>query len=627
MKKLICTFGLISLALLVLAQPNFTANDVVPEYETPFLLSINPNFNGSQWSDQNLATIAAGDSTMGVPGVGIQSFRVPLPENFLDFWGYDIRIDAFQHYENMGLKDNTVFLEAPADQHRDTTVYCPGESSVMFANLYEPIWDNGANGTPVNDENYAALYIYKTVQLYGDYVRFWEIWNEPDLDNQGNGWKPRDIDGNWYDNVPDPCEIQIGAPVFHYNRLLRISYEVIKTLDPDAYITVGGLGYESFLDVILRYTDNPDGGQVTPEYPLKGGAYFDVLSYHVYPHINGSLKIWDNSINGFAYFRHSDAAVGGSLSLKDKFENILFEYGYDGQTYPEKLFILTETTVPRKKLEDFIGSDASARNYAIKVQVAAHQNDIRQIALYQLADQNSFSAATSWLEMSGLYSIISGSQPYDVTPNESGIGCRTTTQMLEGKIYHQGLTDNLNLSNDIGGGAFVDEVNRDTLFVLWAKTKTDESEASSASFSFPQNFGYGAVEKMKWDFSVTNEVDFVSAQNVQLTGDPLFIKGIFDPSLVNSNPIDLTKEALVQPNPFDNFFTVRFELEEMADVRLEIFDKKGVKVYEDAMNELGIGEHNFLVEDAPYFASAMYFGRLTISGKRPWRFKVMKIEE
>jgi len=68
-------------------------------------------------------------------------------------------------------------------------------------------------------------------------------------------------------------------------------------------------------------------------------------------------------------------------------------------------------------------------------------------------------------------------------------------------------------------------------------------------------------------------------------------------------------------------------LEEMTDVKLEVFDAKGIKVYEDAKNELGIGEHNFIVEDAPYFASGMYFGRLTIKGKRPWKFKVMKMEE
>ena len=627
MKKLICTFGLISLAYLVFAQPNFTANDIVPEYETPFRLGINPNFNGHQWSDQSLATLSAGNPSIGVEGVGIKSFRVPLPENFLDYWGYDIRVDAFQHYDDLGIKDNTVFLEAPADEHRDTTEYCAGETSVMFGNMYEPIWDSGENGTPVNDNNYAALYIYKTVLLYGQHVRFWEIWNEPDLDNQGNGWKPQSIEGNWFDNVPSPCEIQMGAPVYHYVRLLRISYEVIKSLDPDAYVTVGGLGYESFLDVILRYTDNPDGGQVTAEYPLKGGAYFDVLSYHVYPHINGSLKIWNNAINGFAYHRHSDAAVGGAIGLKHKFENILLEYGYDGQTYPEKLIILTETGVPRKKLEDYIGSDAAARNYAIKLQVAAYQNEIRQIALYQLADQASYSAATSWLEMSGLYSIISGSEPYDVTPNESGIGCRTTTQMLWGKKYDEELTNRLNLPDEIAGGAFMDEMNGDTLFVLWAKTKTDESEVSSATYSFPQDLGFIAIEKKKWDFSVTGEVGFVNSQNIQLTGDPVFIKGIFDGSVINNSPIDLTKEALVQPNPFDEFFIVKFALEEMADVQLEIFDEKGVKVYEASKMELGIGEHDFLVEDAPYFASGMYFGRLTIDGMRPWKFKVMKMQE
>ena len=122
MKKLICTLGLISLAYLLFAQPNFTANDIVPDYETPFRLSINPNFNGHQWSDQGLATIAAGDSSMGVPGVGIKSFRVPLPENFLDFWGYDIRVDAFQHYDDLGLKDNTVCLLYTSPSPRDATL-------------------------------------------------------------------------------------------------------------------------------------------------------------------------------------------------------------------------------------------------------------------------------------------------------------------------------------------------------------------------------------------------------------------------------------------------------------------------------------------------------------------------
>ncbi len=625
MKNLVCALFIILFSNPNFSQPNFTANDIVPIYNTPFRLGINPNFNGNQWTDQMTANLAAGNPDEGVEGVGVTSIRVPLPENFLEFWGYDIRVDAFQHYGNIGLMDNTVFLEAPSDEHRDSTYYCADKISAMFANMYEPIWDDGANGTPVNDENYAALYIYKTVTLYGETVKFWEIWNEPDLDNQGNGWKPQSIDGNWFDNVPDPCEIQIHAPVFHYIRLLRIAYEVIKTIDPEVYVTVGGLGYESFLDVILRYTDNPNGGEVSAEYPLKGGAYFDVLSYHVYPHINGSLKVWDNSINGFAYSRHSDAAVDGMIGLKNKFENILLQYGYDGQTYPEKLVILTETTVPRKKLEDYIGSDEAARNYAMKIQIASYQNDIRQVAIYQLADQNNINIASSWLEVSGLYSIISGSQPYDVITNESGIGCKTTTDMIFGKTYDADLTASLMLPNNIKGGAFVGGNNNDTTFVLWAQTETDESETAAATYSFPIAFNFTTVEKRKWDFSATDEMTVISPQNISLTGNPTFFKGVIGGDSVNPMVIDLTKNVLVQPNPFNDFFQLKFELEEVNDVHIEIFNMQGIKIYEWSQEGMAAEVHTITVEDSQYFSAAMYVGRVTLKNKRPLDFKILKL--
>jgi len=623
MKNLICALFITLFTYPIFSQPNYTANDIVPEYNTPFRLGINPNFNGSQWTDQMLADLAAGNSGEGVEGVGIKSFRIPLPENFLEYWGYDIRVDAFEHYASIGLLDNTVFLEAPSEEHRDTNFYCNTTQSAMFANMYEPIWDDGENGTPVNDENYAALYIYKTILLYGENVKFWEIWNEPDLDNFGNGWKPKSIEGNWYDNTPEPCEIQLRAPVFHYIRLLRIAYEVIKTVDSESYVTVGGLGYESFLDVILRYTDNPNGGTVTDEYPLKGGAYFDVLSYHVYPHINGSLKIWDNSINGFAYSRHSDAAVAGTIGLKTKFENILLQYGYDNQTYPKKYFICTETTVPRKKLEDYIGSDAASRNYAMKIQIAAYQNDIKQIAIYQLADQNNYSAASSWLEVSGLYQIISGSEPYNVTPNESGIGCKTTSDLIFGKRYDTQLTNSLNLPENINGGAFVDENNNDTTFVIWAKTDTDESENASANYTFPESFNFTTIEKRKWNFSATNEMNEIAPQNISLTGDPTFFKGIIGGSPLDPE-VDLTKSVEVHPNPFNDYFEIKFELEEKNDVHLELFNVQGIKVYEWKQEEMVEGIHTLFIEDSPYFAAGMYLGKISLNRKRPLEFKILK---
>ena len=95
--------------------------------------------------------------------------------------------------------------------------------------------------------------------------------------------------GNWWENNPDPCDYKLRAPIFHYIRTLRISYEVIKSIAPDDYVCIAGLGFDSFLDALLRNTDNPDDGKVTAEYPLGAGAYFDVVGFHVYPHIDLSL--------------------------------------------------------------------------------------------------------------------------------------------------------------------------------------------------------------------------------------------------------------------------------------------------------------------------------------------------
>ena len=184
MKKTSLTFfWLFYFSIIVSGQPIFTANDTVPNYETPFRLSINPNFNGNQWTDQSLSDLAAGNPYLGIPGIGANAIRPSLPEFFLDTYGYDVRLGAFQYYQDLGMENNVCFIGYPNLIHRDTTIYCQGASiGKLFSNMYLPVWDGGANGTPYNDDNYLAAYTYKMVTLYKDYVRFWEIWNEPSLD-------------------------------------------------------------------------------------------------------------------------------------------------------------------------------------------------------------------------------------------------------------------------------------------------------------------------------------------------------------------------------------------------------------------------------------------------------------
>src|SRR5450432_431281 len=283
MKQIYLSGVLVFLSVLhAAAQINYTANDAahVTPYTGNFLFGSNMGYY-PPWTNQTIADIAAGNASKNVKGAGVKTLHLPLPENFLDTWGYDVSVNDFIHYNELGIKDNTVFLEFPTDAHTDNTIY-PGctDHSLIWSNLYTPIWDGGANGTPVNDDNYLALYIYNTVTRYKQWVKFWELVNEPDFDGGTIGWRsPGDPAGNWWDRNPLPCELyNVKAPIFNYIRMMRIAYEVIKTVDPTAYVSMGGVGYPSFLDAVCRNTDNPADGSVNASYPVKGGAYFDCMS-------------------------------------------------------------------------------------------------------------------------------------------------------------------------------------------------------------------------------------------------------------------------------------------------------------------------------------------------------------
>ncbi len=438
-------------------KPDYTANDIVKPYTGNAFFACNMGYY-ENWADEQLADIAAGNPELGIEGIGIQALRPTLPDWFLEEFGYDVRLSTFQHYEKLGLKDNTCFLESPSDLHRETTIYCGSEPSHLFANLYLPIWDNGENGTPINDDNFYAAYVYKTVSMYKDYVKFWEIWNEPDYAFNANSTKRRGEEGNWWENNPNPCDYKLKSPVFHYIRTLRISYEVIKSLSPDSYIALGGLGYPSFLDAILRNTDNPNEGEVTADYPLTGGAYFDVMSYHSYPHIDGSLREWNNDKGGFDYFRHSDAAVKGVLQLRDEFREVLHNYSYNGTTYPKKLWIITEANVPRAKFYDdqgnyYIGSEDAQTNFVMKAMMECKKEGIEQFHIFNLSEANSLGVDVNEFQFMGLYKPIAPAQPYNQTMNKSGIGYYTTSLLLGNSTYDSERTKGLNMPAGINGGA------------------------------------------------------------------------------------------------------------------------------------------------------------------------------
>ncbi len=500
--------------------PTKNALQFVPDYKGGFRFGANMGYY-SPYTDEQLADIAAGNATLNVAGAGITSLRPAMFGYFAEQWGYDIRVQAFKHYEKLGMKENVCFIGYPPPQYRDNTVYCGKDTSALYANMYEPIWDKGENGTPVNDKNYYALYVYKTVKNYGNQVRFWEIWNEPDYAFNYNNMLPSDKKGSWWSEDPAPCDYSIHAPIQHYIRMLRISYEVIKSLYPKSFVAVGGIGFPSFLDAILRQTDNPDAGKVTQEYPNRGGAYFDVLSYHTYPHIDNSVREWSNEKQGFVYFRHSDRAAAGVIRLKNEFDEVLKKHNF-GKTHPKKRFIITECNIPCKEYGEFMGTHESQSNFLVKAAIQCMKNDIDQFYVYSLGELKEDHEARNEFDKMGLYEKLEGKTPYSSKLTPAGVAYKTASMLLTGSVFDSTETKKMNLPAHIDGGAFRFQ-NNTYIYSVWAKTSIDRSETAKCEYSLPLSLKVKRLEIKDLNYSVTKKRIQSTPKKIQLTSSPIFL--------------------------------------------------------------------------------------------------------
>jgi len=622
-------YPLIALFPLLLAKSSFsqvtyTANDQVPPYTSYFQYGTNMGYYGPSWNDQALADISAGNVPKNIKGAGCKTLRLFLPENFLETWGYDIRTDAFTYYDGLGISEKVVALEQPSAAHVDLTNFggCADHSNV-FKNLYSAVWDGGANGTPVNDTNYFALYVYKTVTRYKSHTRFWEIINEPDMDYVGHSEQQPGQPGNWWENNPNPCDLaNVKAPIFYYIRMLRIAYDVVKTVDPTAYIAPGGLGHPSFLDAVLRNTDNPVDGSVTAAYPLKGGAYFDVMSFHSYPEYD--LKTWDNTIMGFVYRRHSDAAAAAYLDRMNLMKQELLNYGYDDVTFPSKVFICTESNIAHLSLPlggvNMIGGYDAQKNYDMKALVLSQKNQVVQFYSFVLGDTKSDVNATNDLDVMGLYKNLVDIGPfytggvYNQQYNDGGIAYKTTSDLLHNRRYDATRTAALGLPANIDGAAFKDTAGN-YAYVLWAKTTIDLSETASANYTFPAGLNPPpTITKLQWDYSVTNVNTSISTTNIALTGTPIFLMdnmqflNLHDDSTKRTPPSAKQFRVNVYPNPASIQSNVEFTLNDPSRVRITLIDGSGKTISTITNNErFTTGTHKISITTAKTLPNGIYY--------------------
>ena len=363
MKTVLRTIILISLVICIINKINGGKGTEKGAYlsvpdsnKLQYRLGNGLGYVGNGWDDARMSNLS---SLAGYDGQ-----RKKLPEQHLVNWGWGIEVGDCMTNTKLGILDVIGYLATPTKAHSSNV---SSNAELCYPdNLYEPIWLADGN---VNPLNYWANYVYNVVSNYKDYIKIWETWNEPDYTTNYNNV------GKWKTSPPNPEDLSHWyGTIFQYIRLLRITYEVAKKVDPDCFVATGGLGYSEFLDAILRYTDNPDEGKVTDEYPAFGGAYFDCDAYHQYP----QYGVTDIE-TGEAYNDNgSDSLAKKVVILKKNHEYTIKQYGFDGVIYPKKIYVNTETGVSSKEKSGSVGGDLVRRNWVIKLALYCIEYDVKQ---------------------------------------------------------------------------------------------------------------------------------------------------------------------------------------------------------------------------------------------------------
>jgi hypothetical protein len=155
-------------------------------------------------------------------------------------------------------------------------------------------------------------------------VRYWEIWNEPDVDSSIFGYGDS-IYGCW----GDQNDAYYGGG--YYAEMLKAAYPQIKAADPQAHVLVGGL--------LLDCDPRPGAGCAVDGHDSKqpmflegilrnnGGPYLDGVSFHAYDYYYGQSGKYGNS-----NWQSAWNTTGPVFIAKAQFiQSLLSQYGVSGK--------------------------------------------------------------------------------------------------------------------------------------------------------------------------------------------------------------------------------------------------------------------------------------------------------
>lgn len=432
-------------------------------------IGINTGYYPPNWSDIQQAGLAR--------TYGFHTLRTGLFHQVLNQWGYEDKKEALLYFKQLGFVDVVGIIGYPTPESQDSTYSCNCQASTVFKGLYLPIWEQDSKETVINRENTFAAYIWKVAHTFKGLVKIYEVWNEPDA---GNGGLPKGSPGNWWDAPPPPCQTGLNASVFTYVRMLRITYEVLKKVDPNALVAVGGLGWPAYLDAICRYTDQPVTGQISSNaFPFTGGAYFDCVSFHAYPHL--FIKPISHPNPGTASCLGSNAAIEGLWGLKKQLNEVLLKHGFDGIRYTEKMWICTEFNLPREPCEFWPGNESTQLDFVVKALASAPINKVNQMHLYAFSDGRNQHPDNPEFDAMGMFEALDTTLLSKPKPHTIALAIKHFEKLLEGYVFDPHQTAQLKLPSWLAGSIHKDNAGKKAI-ILWLQ---DAPESPNPIFHLP----------------------------------------------------------------------------------------------------------------------------------------------
>ena len=263
------------------------------------------------------------------------------------------------------------------------------------------------------------------------------------------------------------------------------------------------------------------------------------------------------------------------------------KYGYDGKKYPNKHFIITESNIPAKEFDEFMGSYEAQRNYLMKCLVKSQVNGVLQFHVYSVAQLKEYDSAHNEFDLMGLYSPLENTPNNKVRIQESGIAYATTSNILRGYRYDSLETKMLNLPPEADGAAFKNEEKGDFIYCLWAKTYIDRSEETEVNYTFPAKLNMTQTQMRSWDYSQTFHAQILSTPSVKLTGTPAF----FQKGQLELKEMPKNEAFYGFQNPVEKSFFINYRLEKSDIANLKIYDvnnRKYTQLFDNQTIDAGL---------------------------------------